>query len=49
MAAPSNVKDILRFTAPKQQRKVIALRYFNPIGAHPTAHIGELPQGCPKI
>ena len=25
----------------------IALRYFNPIGAHPTAHIGELPQGVP--
>ncbi len=41
-------EDILRFTAPKQQRKVIALRYFNPIGAHPTAHIGELPQGVPQ-
>ena len=27
--------------------KVIALRYFNPIGAHPSAKIGELPLGVP--
>ncbi|MEN8158191.1 MAG: UDP-glucose 4-epimerase GalE [Bacteroidota bacterium] len=27
--------------------KVIALRYFNPIGAHPSAKIGELPTGVP--
>ncbi len=27
--------------------KCIALRYFNPIGAHPTALIGELPLGVP--
>ena len=26
----------------------IALRYFNPIGAHPTAKIGELPLGVPQ-
>ena len=26
----------------------IALRYFNPIGAHPTAIIGELPRGVPN-
>lgn len=26
----------------------IALRYFNPIGAHPTALIGELPRGVPQ-
>ena len=26
----------------------IALRYFNPIGAHPTAEIGELPKGVPQ-
>jgi UDP-glucose 4-epimerase len=25
----------------------IALRYFNPIGAHPSAHIGEFPMGKP--
>jgi UDP-glucose 4-epimerase len=28
--------------------KVIALRYFNPIGAHPSAKIGELPLGIPN-
>lgn len=28
--------------------KAIALRYFNPIGAHPSAHIGELPIGVPN-
>ncbi|MFR9620676.1 MAG: UDP-glucose 4-epimerase GalE [Rikenellaceae bacterium] len=28
--------------------KGIALRYFNPIGAHPSALIGELPQGVPQ-
>ena len=27
---------------------VIALRYFNPIGAHPSALIGELPRGVPN-
>ena len=27
--------------------KSILLRYFNPIGAHPTAHIGEEPHGIP--
>ena len=27
---------------------VILLRYFNPIGAHPTAEIGELPNGVPQ-
>lgn len=26
----------------------VALRYFNPIGAHPTAKIGELPLGVPN-
>ena len=26
----------------------ILLRYFNPIGAHPTAEIGELPLGVPQ-
>lgn len=28
--------------------KVISLRYFNPIGAHPSALIGELPIGVPN-
>lgn len=28
--------------------KAISLRYFNPIGAHPSAQIGELPRGVPE-
>lgn len=28
--------------------KAISLRYFNPVGAHPSAHIGELPRGVPQ-
>ena len=28
--------------------QAISLRYFNPIGAHPTAIIGELPIGVPQ-
>jgi UDP-glucose 4-epimerase len=29
-------------------KKVISLRYFNPVGAHPSALIGELPIGTPQ-
>lgn len=29
-------------------KKVISLRYFNPVGAHPSALIGELPKGIPN-
>lgn len=28
--------------------KAISLRYFNPIGAHPSGLIGEMPQGVPE-
>ncbi|MCB0530342.1 MAG: UDP-glucose 4-epimerase GalE [Saprospiraceae bacterium] len=28
--------------------KAFSLRYFNPIGAHPSAQIGELPRGVPN-
>ncbi len=34
--------------APNAKIKAIALRYFNPIGAHPSALIGELPKGVPN-
>ncbi|MBR9853494.1 MAG: UDP-glucose 4-epimerase GalE [Algicola sp.] len=30
------------------QLKAIALRYFNPVGAHPSGKIGELPIGVPQ-
>lgn len=28
--------------------RVVSLRYFNPVGAHPSALIGELPKGVPN-
>jgi UDP-glucose 4-epimerase len=28
--------------------KVLCMRYFNPVGAHPSGNIGELPQGRPN-
>lgn len=42
-------EDILRdVVASKGLVRGIALRYFNPIGAHPSALIGELPRGVPN-
>ena len=35
------------YTRSKPDARVIALRYFNPVGAHPSAQIGELPSGVP--
>ena len=34
--------------ATHQKHRVALLRYFNPIGAHPSAAIGELPLGVPN-
>ena len=34
--------------APGSTLRTILLRYFNPIGAHPSAKIGELPLGVPN-
>lgn len=39
------IADVIRAGLPL---KSIILRYFNPIGAHPTAEIGELPNGVPQ-
>jgi UDP-glucose 4-epimerase len=42
-------EDVLRdVVASTEDVKGIALRYFNPIGAHPSALIGELPRGVPN-
>ncbi|WP_372947339.1 UDP-glucose 4-epimerase GalE [Mariniphaga sp.] len=42
-------EDILRDAIiANPQLRGIALRYFNPIGAHPSALIGELPLGVPQ-
>lgn len=38
------IQDFIHSGAPI---KSVILRYFNPIGAHPTAYIGELPNGVP--
>ncbi len=35
-------------TASEKNIKAISLSYFNPIGAHPSALIGELPRGVPE-
>ncbi|QIP17287.1 UDP-glucose 4-epimerase GalE [Spirosoma aureum] len=41
-------EDIIRDTVQSQAPiKALALRYFNPIGAHPSAALGELPLGVP--
>lgn len=39
------IADFIKSGAPI---KAILLRYFNPIGAHPSAEIGELPNGVPQ-
>lgn len=39
------IQDYIHSGAPI---KSIILRYFNPIGAHPSAEIGELPNGVPQ-
>lgn len=39
------ITDYIKSGAPV---KSIILRYFNPVGAHPSAHIGELPNGVPN-
>lgn len=41
-------EEILKDYATAHQKKVTLLRYFNPIGAHPTAKLGELPIGIPN-
>lgn len=39
------ITDVITSGAPF---KSIILRYFNPVGAHPSAEIGELPNGVPQ-
>ncbi|MGA0110366.1 MAG: UDP-glucose 4-epimerase GalE [Schleiferiaceae bacterium] len=41
-------EEVLRDAVLAFGLKVIALRYFNPIGAHASARIGELPLGVPQ-
>lgn len=39
------ITDVINAGAPI---KTVILRYFNPVGAHPSAEIGELPNGVPQ-
>jgi len=41
-------EEIITDTAKVTPINSILLRYFNPVGAHPTAEIGELPIGVPQ-
>jgi len=41
-------EEILADFAKAYRRKISLLRYFNPIGAHPSAKLGELPIGVPN-
>jgi UDP-glucose 4-epimerase len=41
-------EEVLRDVAAAKPLKCISLRYFNPIGAHPSGQIGELPRGVPS-
>ena len=41
-------EEIITDVAKVSNINAILLRYFNPIGAHPTAEIGELPIGVPQ-
>ena len=41
-------EEIIEDYAKVKSFKAILLRYFNPVGAHPTAQIGELPVGVPN-
>lgn len=43
-----NEEIILDFVKSGAPIKSIILRYFNPIGSHPTAIIGEMPNGVPQ-
>ncbi len=42
------VEEIIIEVAKVSNIKSILLRYFNPIGSHPSAEIGELPLGVPQ-
>ncbi len=41
-------EEIIQDYAKHKDFKAVLLRYFNPVGAHPSAKIGELPLGVPS-
>ncbi|KAM7494350.1 hypothetical protein LguiB_028959 [Lonicera macranthoides] len=43
------IEDLFRdLSQADSEWKIILLRYFNPVGAHPSGHIGEDPRGTPN-
>lgn len=43
------IEEILNDLATSDERfRIVSLRYFNPVGAHESGWIGELPQGVPN-
>lgn len=40
-------EEIIMDLAKVSDINAVLLRYFNPVGAHPSTHIGELPKGTP--
>ena len=40
-------EEIVREAVKRNKTRAVLLRYFNPVGAHPSAFIGELPIGKP--
>ena len=43
------IEQVLRDVAATDDRwRIALLRYFNPVGAHPSGTIGEDPQGIPN-
>lgn len=41
------IEYMLRDLAAQKKWSVMSLRYFNPIGAHSSSYIGEIPNGVP--
>jgi UDP-glucose 4-epimerase len=47
-ATKAMCEDIVEDDAKSSSLKAVSLRYFNPIGAHTSGKIGELPKGVPN-
>jgi UDP-glucose 4-epimerase len=43
-----HIEDMLRDVAASGDWRIVLLRYFNPVGAHPSGRIGEDPVGIPN-
>jgi len=46
--ATKQVGEQILEDAARKGVRIVSLRYFNPVGAHPSGHMGELPVGTPN-